>query len=60
MKIRFHTDAVLEFDAAVAYYEEYQRGLSLEFAEGFTLRLCASSTIQMHFLLCPQTLVGAL
>ena len=33
MKIRFHPDAVLEFSAAVAYYEEYQRGLGLEFAE---------------------------
>ena len=33
MKIRFHPDAVLEFDAAVAYYEEYQHGLGLEFAE---------------------------
>ena len=33
MKIRFHPDAMLEFNAAVAYYEEYERGLGLEFAE---------------------------
>ena len=33
MKIRFHPDAMMEFDAAVAYYEERQAGLGLEFAE---------------------------
>jgi hypothetical protein len=33
MKIRFHPDAMMEFDAAATYYEERQRGLGLEFAE---------------------------
>jgi hypothetical protein len=33
MKIRFHPDAMMEFDAAAMYYEERQQGLGLEFAE---------------------------
>ncbi len=33
MKIRFHPDAMMEFDAAAMYYEERQHGLGLEFTE---------------------------
>jgi hypothetical protein len=33
MKLSFHPDAVLEFEAAIGYYEELQTGLGLEFAE---------------------------
>ena len=33
MKFYFHPDADLEFDRAVEYYEQFQPGLGLEFAE---------------------------
>ena len=33
MKFYFHPEAVAEFDAAVAYYEERQPGLGFEFTE---------------------------
>ena len=33
MKFYFHPDAEAEFDRAVQYYEQFQPGLGLEFAE---------------------------
>jgi hypothetical protein len=33
MKFYFHEEAEIEFDKAVAYYEECQRGLGLNFAQ---------------------------
>ena len=33
MKFYFHPDAEAEFDRAVEYYEQFQPGLGLEFAE---------------------------
>ncbi len=33
MKFQFHPDAEVEFDRAVEYYERFQPGLGLEFAE---------------------------
>jgi len=33
MKFYFHPDAEAEFDKAVEYYEQLQRGLGIEFAE---------------------------
>jgi len=33
MKFYFHPDAEAEFDTAVEYYEQFQEGLGLEFAE---------------------------
>ncbi len=33
MKYYFHPDAEAEFDRAVEYYEQFQPGLGLEFAE---------------------------
>ncbi len=33
MTFYFHPDAEAEFDRAVAYYEQFQPGLSLEFTE---------------------------
>jgi hypothetical protein len=33
MKVYFHPDAEAEFNSAVEYYEQCQRGLGLEFAE---------------------------
>jgi len=33
MKFYFHPDAEAEFNTAVEYYEQFQEGLGLEFAE---------------------------
>jgi hypothetical protein len=33
MKFYFHPDAEAEFDRTVEYYEQFQQGLGLEFAE---------------------------
>ena len=61
MKIRFHPDAMLEFDAAVEYITKNTSvALALNLRKRFTLRLHVSSTIRMHMLLCPKTLADAL
>ena len=52
MKFCFHPRADEEFDEAVRYYEERQRGLGIEFAKKFTVPSCGLVNIQTPGLSC--------